>query len=78
MNSGIGRSAMGGRNTYILSKGGHGSDGAERGDDAVESICKDASLDARVVHVAVDLETRNIAGGGDVANGFHGEDHVDC
>ena len=60
----------------VLGEGGHGRDGAERGDDAVETVGEDASLDPGVEELAVDFEARDVAGRGDVADGFHGEHHV--
>ena len=69
--------AAGQRNdAVVLGEGGHGCDGAEGGDDAVEAVGEHTSLDAGVEHLAVDFEAGNVACGGDVADGFHGEHHV--
>lgn len=49
----------------------------EVGEGTVETVGEDAALDAGVEEFAVDVEAGDVAGGGDVAHGFHGEDHVD-
>ena len=60
-----------------MGEGGHGRDGAETGDEAVEPVGEDAALDAGVEELAFDFEARYVAGGGDVADCFHHEDDVD-
>jgi hypothetical protein len=65
-------------NTVVLCESGHGCNSAQRSNDAVQTVCEHATLDTRVEELAVDFKTRDIAGGGDVANGFHSEHHVDC
>lgn len=62
----------------VLRERAHGRDGAEASDDAVQTVREDTTLDAGIEEVAIHFEAGHIAGGGDVADGFHGENHVDC
>ena len=70
------RAAGQGDDAVVLGEGGHGRDGAEAGDQAVEAVGEDAALDAGVEESAFDFESRHVAGGGDVADCFHHEDDV--
>jgi hypothetical protein len=57
--------------------GAHGRDRTQRGDHAIQAISEDATLNSGIEHLAVDFEARNIAGGGNITDGFHGANHVD-
>ena len=61
----------------VLGEHTHRRDGAEGGDESVESVREDAPLDPGVEELAFDFETGDIAGGGDVTNSFHHEHNVD-
>ena len=71
------RAAGQGDDAVVLREGGHGRDGAEARDEAVEAVGQDAALDPRVEEGAFDLEARHVARGADVADGLHHEHDVD-
>ncbi|KAJ6437407.1 hypothetical protein O9K51_09963 [Purpureocillium lavendulum] len=66
-----------GDDAVVLGEAAHGRHGHEGGDDAVEPVGEQAALDARLVGAALDLEAREVAGGGDVADGLGRADDVD-
>ena len=70
------RAAREGDDTVVLGEAGHGRDGHEGGEAPGETVRKHTALDARLVDFAVDVETRDVAGGGDVADGLGGDDDV--
>ena len=61
----------------VLRKGRHGRDGAEGGEDAVDSVRQHTALHAGLVELALDFQAGDVAGRGDVADGFAGADEVD-
>lgn len=56
----------------VLREDGHGRDGAEAGDEAADAVGQHAALDTGVEEGAVDLEARDVAGGGNVADAVSG------
>lgn len=66
-----------GDDTVVLGKGGHGGNGHERGEEAVQAVGSKTTLDPALVNRTSDLETGNVAGGCDVANGLHHANNVD-
>jgi len=54
----------------------HWGNSAQGSNHAIQAISEDTTLDSGVEHFAIDFEARNIAGSGNVTNGFHGANHV--
>lgn len=63
--------------TIVLREYGHWGDGEESGKDTGETVREDTTLDAGIEKTTGDVEARDIAGSGNVADGFAGEDNVD-
>lgn len=59
-----------------MRKGAHWRDGAQACNEAVEAIRQHTALNARVKQGAGDGESRDVAGSGNIPNGFHHEDDV--
>ncbi|KAL8935774.1 MAG: hypothetical protein Q9211_004524, partial [Gyalolechia sp. 1 TL-2023] len=64
-----------GDDAVVLGEGAERGDGQEAGEEAVEAVGEDAALDAGIKEFAFDFEAGDIAGRGDVADGFHHEDN---
>jgi hypothetical protein len=60
----------------VLRKRRHGRDGAQPREQPVEAVGEHAAADARVKGLALDVQPRHVARGGDVADGLHHEHHV--
>lgn len=66
-----------GNDTVVLCKGRHGSHGGQGRKDRTKTVGQDTSLDTGIENLALDFESRDIAGGGDIADGFTGTNHED-
>ncbi|KAL8688932.1 MAG: hypothetical protein Q9218_005279, partial [Villophora microphyllina] len=71
------RAAGEGDDAVVLGEGGERGYGQETREESVEAVGEDAALDAGVEEGAFDFETGDVAGRGDVTDGFHHEDDVD-
>jgi hypothetical protein len=61
-----------------LSECRHRGDSHQCGEDSIDSVCENATLDTRIEQLAFDIEPGNIAGSGDISDSLASTDDEDC